>query len=197
MMSDGFLVLIGAGLVLVLLYLRSRYASFPAQKPQEYTGGPAFDPHKHLNGDILCDGVVYGPTGRVVSRFTGDFDVQWHGADGVMRETFRYDDGTSRDREWKLRLQPGGRIEARAEDVVGMGRGVISGPAVQLRYRLRLPESSGGHVLDTVDWMYLTPDGTIVNRSQFRKFGIKVAELIATMRPAGARAPGEQIDEAA
>ena len=41
----------------------------------------------------------------------------------------------------------------------------------------------GSHVLKTVDWMYLTPDGTIVNRSQFRKFGIKVAELVATLRP--------------
>jgi hypothetical protein len=30
--------------------------------------------------------------------------------------------------------------------------------------------------------MYLTPGGVIVNRSQFRKFGIRVAELVATMR---------------
>ena len=57
------------------------------------------------------------------------------------------------------------------------------GPALQLRYKFRLPEDAGGHVLDTTDWMYLTPNGTIVNRSQFRKFGIKVAELVATMRP--------------
>lgn len=49
-------------------------------------------------------------------------------------------------------------------------------------YRLKLPEDAGGHVLKTVDWMYLAPDGTIINRSQFRKFGIKVAELVATMR---------------
>ena len=27
-------------------------------------------------------------------------------------------------------------------------------------------------------------NGVIINRSQFRKFGIKVAELVATMRPA-------------
>jgi len=27
-------------------------------------------------------------------------------------------------------------------------------------------------------------NGTIVNRSQMRKFGIKVAELVATIRPA-------------
>jgi len=32
------------------------------------------------------------------------------------------------------------------------------------------------------DWMYLAPNGVVVNRSQFRKFGIKVAELVATMR---------------
>ena len=38
-------------------------------------------------------------------------------------------------------------------------------------------------MLSTVDWMYLTPNGTIMNRSQFRKYGIKVAELVATMRP--------------
>ena len=52
-----------------------------------------------------------------------------------------------------------------------------------LNYRIRLPESSGGHVLDAVDWMYLMENGTIINRSQFRKFGIKVAELVATIRP--------------
>jgi hypothetical protein len=42
--------------------------------------------------------------------------------------------------------------------------------------------------------MYLMPNGTIINRSQFRKFGIKVAELVATMRPSRGDAgmtPGE------
>ena len=60
------------------------------------------------------------------------------------------------------------------------------GPSVQLNYRIKLPESSGGHELDTVDWMYLVENGTIMNRSQFRKYGFKVAELVATMRPKAA-----------
>ena len=29
------------------------------------------------------------------------------------------------------------------------------------------------------------PNGVIMNKSELRKFGIKVAELVATMRPAG------------
>ena len=52
-----------------------------------------------------------------------------------------------------------------------------------MRYKLRLAEDAGGHVLDVVDWLYLMENGTIVNRSQMRKFGIKVAELVASIRP--------------
>jgi hypothetical protein len=37
--------------------------------------------------------------------------------------------------------------------------------------------------------MYLMENGTIMNRSQFTKFGITVAELVATMRPNPARVP--------
>ena len=55
-----------------------------------------------------------------------------------------------------------------------------------MKYKIRLPEDAGGHVLSVVDWMYLVDNGTILNRSQMRKFGVKVAELVATMRPAQA-----------
>lgn len=73
-------------------------------------------------------------------------------------------------------------MRAEADDVVGAGAGTISGPTVQMLYKLRLPKSAGGHVLSVTDWMYLAENGTIINRSQFHKFGIKVAELVATMR---------------
>jgi len=61
---------------------------------------------------------------------------------------------------------------------------VFSGASACMRYRIRLPKDAGGHVLSVVDWMYLTENGSIINRSEMRKFGIKVAELVATMRPA-------------
>lgn len=177
-------VALGAVLVLLALNLKQRFWSFTAQKPADYDGEPLqFDVRTHLNGPITCEGVIYGPLGRVTSRFVGEFDARWEGNVGVMSEVFHYDSGTTQHREWRLRIGNDGMIEAKADDVVGAGTGCQSGSAVQLKYRIRLPEEAGGHVLDTVDWMYLTPNGTIVNRSQFRKFGIKVAELVATMRP--------------
>lgn len=184
-MEALYYVILGSALMLVLSYLRLRYFDFVAQTPGDYEGAPgeALDLRRHLSGPIQCEGVIYGPTGRVTSRFVADFEARWEGNKGHLRERFRYDSGAVQDREWHLTLGNDGRVVATAPDVVGEGIGRLGGPALQLRYRIRLPEESGGHVLDTVDWMYLAPNGTIVNRSQFRKFGIKVAELVATMRP--------------
>ena len=106
----------------------------------------------------------------------------WQGNRGVLRERFTYDSGEVQEREWHLTFGNDGALRAEASDVLGAGAGVVAGPALRLLYNLRLPSAQGGHVLRVVDWMYLAPNGTILNRSQFRKFGFKVAELVATMR---------------
>ncbi len=178
-------ILLGVVVASAVSWLWSRKLSFLGQKPEDYslTSGPEFNLREHLSGPIQCEGVIYGPTGRVTSRFVADMDVSWNGNIGVMKERFTYDSGAVQDREWTLTVGNDGSIKATAPDVIGEGQGKQSGSAVQLKYRIKLPEESGGHELDTVDWMYLVENGTIMNRSQFRKFGIKVAELVATMRP--------------
>ena len=175
---------LGAIAIGVASWLRTNYLGFPAQAPAEYDGAaPAFDIREVLNGPLACEGVIFGPTGRVSSRFVADFHAEWDGDSGRMTEHFRYDSGETQDREWRLTLEPSGNIRAEADDLVGVGRGRQAGPGVCLKYSIKLPEGAGGHVLDAVDWMYLVENGTIINRSQFRKFGIKVAELVATIRP--------------
>lgn len=165
-------------------WAKTRYYDFAGQRPEEYAASNTkFDIRTHLNGPILCEGVIFGPTGRVTSRFVADFYATWDGDKGRMTEKFRYSSGETQEREWHLTLLPDGRIRADADDLVGSGSGRQSGTGVQLNYTIRLPEASGGHVLDAIDWMYLVDNGTIINRSQFRKYGIKVAELVATMRP--------------
>lgn len=178
-------MLIGAALMLAAMIMKTRYVSFWAQNPDDYADhGPQFDIRERLNGPIVCEGVIYGPTGKVTSRFTADFEASWNGNVGVMKEVFHYDSGNVQNREWKLTLGNDGAIKAEAADLIGAGKGQQKGSAVLLNYRIKLSDEAGGHVLDTTDWMYLMSNGSIMNRSQFRKFGIKVAELVATMRPA-------------
>lgn len=176
---------IASVIVAVLIVGGLRYVTgFASQKSEEYAGNsPTFVLSRHLAGDMVCDGMIFGPTGRVTSRFNADFTITWDGPQGVMAEHFRYDDGTTQMREWRLTVAPDGSVRTEADDVIGAGTGRAEGNALGLRYKIRLPAENGGHVLDAIDWMYLQEDGVILNRSQFRKFGIKVAELFCTIRP--------------
>jgi Protein of unknown function (DUF3833) len=174
---------IALALVLLLVVLRHRYGAFQAQSPADMANtAPLFDLRQHLTGQILCEGLIYGPTGRVTSRFVANIVGSWDGDTGTLREEFHYDSGTVQNRVWTLQVSPGGAIRATAPDVVGTGTGQAAGAAVQMKYNIRLPADAGGHVLGVTDWMYLLENGTIMNRSQFTKFGFTVAELVATLR---------------
>lgn len=182
-------ILLGAGLTAAGTLAWARLAGFLSQSPADFAGkAPRFDIRERLRGPIACEGVVYGPVGRVVSRFVAEMQVDWTGDTGRMTEDFHYDDGSTQHRFWDLSVAEDGTIRAAAPDIVGEASGRQEGAGVVLRYRLRLPDSAGGYVLDATDWMYLMENGTIMNHSQFRKFGFKVAELVATMRPAIAEA---------
>ncbi len=182
-MSDLMMFLMGAVAVLLSVTLMLRFVGFKAQKPQDYAnGGPEFDIRTHLNGPLIMEGVLYGPMGRVTSRFVAEAHGSWEGNKGYLVENFQFDSGTKQKREWFLTSKNDGTFEAEAPDVVGVGQGTQMGSAIELKYRIKLADAAGGHELDTTDWMYMLDNGTIVNRSQMRKFGIKVAELVATVR---------------
>ena len=83
----------------------ARFTGFRSQRPADLSDrGPRFDLRTHLSGPILCEGVIYGPTGRVASRFVAEMEGVWDGNSGVLRERFRYDSGRMQDREWRLTL---------------------------------------------------------------------------------------------
>ncbi|MGV6805793.1 MAG: DUF3833 family protein [Ruegeria sp.] len=179
------LILLATLALLVLIVAKRRFLSFRAQSPADYSGtGPTFSLKDNLNGEILSEGLIYGPTGKMANSFVARMVGEWNGNSGTLTEYFTYSNGKKMTRKWFLTLGTGNTFTATADDIVGEGRGVISGATVKLTYRITLPEDAGGHTLDVTDWMYLTETGAIMNRSEMRKFGLKVAELIATMRPA-------------
>ena len=183
MMETMMTFLAGVAVAFFAVWFVNRRFDFLAQSPEDYAHGPAFDIREVLNGPIACEGMIYGPTGRVASRFVAKFEAEWDGNSGIMREHFDYDSGSSQDREWRLSVDENGKITADADDLIGTGTGQQNGSGVKLSYRIKLPEASGRHELDVVDWMYMLENGVVMNRGQFRKFGFKVGELVATMRP--------------
>ncbi|KAB6715757.1 MULTISPECIES: DUF3833 family protein [Roseobacteraceae] len=174
-------------LLLAVVVLWRPGNNFRAQKPADYADTlPGFDPQVHLNGLIESEGVIYGLDGRVASRFVARMSGTWDGLNGTLREEFTYASGGQQIREWTLSFDATGALTATAPDIIGTATGQLSGATLSMRYKIKLEDDAGGHVLDVTDWLYLAPNGVIVNRSEMRKFGIKVAELVATMRPAEA-----------
>lgn len=173
-------------LVLLAFIGKQRFFSFRAQSPGDYAKaetGPAFVLKEQLSGSILSEGLIYGPGGRVTNSFTAEMFGEWDGDTGTLSETFTYSNGKVQERKWHLTITGENRFTATADDIVGIGEGIISGSTASLTYNLVLPEEAGGHVLQVTDWMYLTGSGTIMNKSEMRKFGLKLVELVATMRP--------------
>ena len=84
-------ILMGAILTAIMVYLHERFLSFRAQTPTDYADGPAFDIRERFNGPIVCEGVIYGPTGKVSSRFVADFEASWNGNVGTMKERCHLD----------------------------------------------------------------------------------------------------------
>jgi len=171
-------------ILLVAIVAKTYLFSFRFQSPQDYAGtGPQFDLKTHLSGEILSEGLIFGPNGKMTNSFVAKMVGTWDGDTGTLSEEFTYSNGKTQSRKWYLTLGPNNTFTATADDLVGEAQGVVSGSTVRLRYEIILPEDSGGHTLQATDWMYLTADGVIMNKSEMRKFGLKVAELVATMRP--------------
>lgn len=171
-------------ILLTAIMTRSLFLSFRAQSPADYADtSPQFILNKHLAGRILSEGLIYGPNGKMTNSFVAEMVGKWDADTGTLIENFTYSNGKTQKRKWYLKIGQGNTFTATADDIVGTGHGIVSGSTVMLRYKIGLPEDAGGHVLTVTDWMYLTENGAIINKSELRKFGFKVAELIATMRP--------------
>ena len=183
MAAAGYII-VGFVLCLTLVLAKDHFWSFRAQTLNDYAQeAPEFDVRASLAGGFLADGVIYDYSGRVNARFRASITGRFDETGGVMDEEFFYAGvEESQRRQWQITFTGPKTFTAVADDIVGTALGEASGNALRFTYRLRLPERLGGHVLDVVDWLYLMEDGTIVNRSDMRKFGVRAAELFAIFR---------------
>lgn len=186
-MTNIALVILGAALAFGAMKLWDAVWSFRAQSLSDYASdAPARNLADVLGGRFEAHGLIFDYTGRAKSRFYAEIEGAFDSEGGTLTERFEYASGVTDHRQWTIRFDPDGkRFTATAPDVIGDGVGELNGDAIRMTYRLKLPERAGGHVLDVVDWLYVMEDGTIVNRSDMRKFGVKAAELVAVFRRSG------------
>ena len=153
-------------------------------RPADYAAErPRLELRDYFDGALDAHGVVTDRAGRVLQRFTVQLDGRWSGDEGVLEEDFRYSDGRTERRTWRLRRLGDGRYTGRAADVVGEADGEGAGNALQWRYTLRVPLADGRTIdVDLEDWMFLVDERVLLNRATMRKFGIRVGEVLIAFR---------------
>jgi hypothetical protein len=138
---------------------------------------PQFAFRDYFNGTVDGWGIVQGRSGKVNKRFTVTIEGKWSGESGTLDENFKFSDGTTQRRVWTVRQQGPGRFTGTAADVVGEANGEAAGNALRWRYVMALPVDGTVYNIDFDDWMFLIDERVMLNRSEMRKFGIRVGEL--------------------
>jgi hypothetical protein len=143
------------------------------------THTPVLDIRQYLNGPVTAHGIIFDWKGKASRHFRADIIGKWQGNIGTLEEQFVFSDGQKQQRTWTIRFNDDHFFTATAGDVIGIAEGSQHGNAVNMEYLLNHKDQDGTTIHITVDdWLYLTKDNVLLNRSKLYKYGIPVGEIL-------------------
>ncbi|MES2366486.1 MAG: DUF3833 domain-containing protein [Pseudomonadota bacterium] len=143
---------------------------------------PTLDIATYFNGPLTAWGYFADRSGEVKRRFTVQITGKWNGNEGVLTENFVWSDGEKSQRIWHISKLDAHRYIGRAGDVKGEAIGTAYGNALQWKYSLLLPVDGKTYEVQFDDWMYQMDDAVMLNKSEMRKFGFKLGEIVISFR---------------
>ncbi|MFG6177285.1 DUF3833 domain-containing protein [Halomonas sp. THAF12] len=145
---------------------------------EQYAGTtPRLDIAEYFEGQTKAWGMVQDYSGEVQRRFTVNIEGRVDGDTLTLDERFTYADGETDRRVWTFERLGDGRWEGHASDVEGPVSARQAGHAFHMSYPLEVTVDGRDITFSMDDWMYLQPDGKLINRTAMRKFGLTLAEI--------------------
>lgn len=150
---------------------------------QQYAANkPVFDIREYLNGDLEAWGVLINRDGSAEPQFFIKMKGSWEGNKGKLEEEFFYVSGERKQRLWHFTVTDDHNFTGTAADVTGEGIGKQYGNAVNMKYVLQVKRDGRTIDVDMDDWLYRIDEKNVINRTEMRKFGFKVGELVIAFR---------------
>lgn len=146
---------------------------------------PRLDIADYFTGQSRAWGMVQDYSGEVQRRFTVDITGTYEGDTLTLDEAFVFADGETDRRVWSFERVDEHRWIGTANDVEGLVDARQYGNAFHMRYPLDI--EVGGRTLSFTmdDWMYLQPDGRLINRTAMRKVGLTLGEITLVFEQVG------------
>ena len=157
-------------------------ASCSSNKIDQYAKTtPKLDLQTFLNGNIKGYGIVEDYKSNITKRFNFYGNASWNGDEGTFNEKIVYSDGNIESRIWSIHKISTSMYEATTPDVIGKARIKVAGNTMNWQYTMNIKVNDSIYKINFDDWMYLMPDGQLINRNYFKKFGFNVGELTLFM----------------
>ncbi len=170
-------------------------------KPEDFaTARPRLAIEDYFTGKTTAWGLFVDRFGKVRSQFVVDIDGTWDGKTLVLDERFTYATGERDRRVWTITKQDANTYLGNGGDVIGAARGRSFGNALNWTYRMNLKVGDGTWKVAFDDWMFLQPQGVLLNRAVVTKWGIELGQVQLAFRKPEARvaqdnAPQQQAAE--
>jgi len=167
-------------LLMTALALLTACAGPNVQQYQEQE--PKLDLPGYFIGTTHAWGMFQRRGGEVVKRFHVEITGSGDASQLTLDERFRYDDGSTQRRVWRLSRAADGRWLGRADDVDGVAQGEVAGNALHWQYTLMLPVDGSTYAMRFDDWMFLIDPCTMINRASMGKFGLELGQVTLMFR---------------
>jgi len=138
---------------------------------------PNLNIKEYLNGNLEAFGIVKNWRGKVIRRFNVKMKGVWNDNQGVLTESFIFDDGKTEERNWLIDFKSNNKFTAKAKDVIGVANGTQIGNSLKMIYILEIQVDGKPIEVKVEDWMYLINENQLINESKLKKFGITVGYL--------------------
>ena len=163
-------------ILLTLLFFMTGCSNMKIEDYSQFE--PRLDLFQYFQGNTRGWGVFQDRSGALKRQFVVDIkgEVNQEG-ELVLTEDFDWSDGEKSQRIWRIRKQDEHHYTGRADDVIGEAKGVSYGNALNWAYDLNLEVDGKTWQVSFDDWMFLQPDGVMLNRAEMSKFGFKLGEV--------------------
>jgi len=138
---------------------------------------PEFILEDYFEGRTLAWGLFEDRFGNVQRQFTVTIDGSWDGKKLVLNEDFIYSDGETENRLWTLTKSDDLTYTGTADNVIGVATGTRAGNAFNWRYDFNMKVGDGYWKVKFDDWMFLQPNGVMLNKATISRWGFKLGTL--------------------
>ena len=152
-------------------------------KPEDFAGRtPELVLERYFDGTTKAWGIFEDRFGNLRREFVVDIEGTWDGELLTLVEDFRYSDGETEQRIWRIRKTGAHSYEGEADGVIGVAEGKAYGNALNWRYDFDLQVGDNSWTVHFNDWMFLQEDGVMINRAKVSKLGFEVGEATIFFR---------------